>query len=79
MYIGDGASIAAEAGILGVPSIYITNSRRWGFLEDLENNYGLVYTFPERTKALEKALSLLKKKDLKNEWNMKRERMLIET
>ena len=36
MYIGDGASMAAEAAVLGVPSIYVTNTRRWGFVNDLE-------------------------------------------
>lgn len=78
MYIGDGASIAAEAGVLGVPSIYVTNNRKWGFLEDLEKNYGLVYTFGNRNEALEKAIELLNEKNLKEDWKKKREKMLRE-
>ena len=79
MYIGDGASMAAEAAILGVPSIYITNNtRRWGFIKDLEKNYGLLYTFSTREQALEKAIELLDDPNLKEKWQKKREKMLSE-
>lgn len=78
MYIGDGASMAAEAAVLGVPSIYVTNTRRWGFINDLEKNYGLLYTFSNREKALEKALELLEDPNLKNKWQKKREKLLSE-
>jgi predicted glycosyltransferase len=79
MYIGDGASMAAEAAILGVPSIYITNNtRRWGFIKDLEKNYGLLYTFSNREQALEKAIELLDDPNLKEKWQKKREKMLSE-
>lgn len=78
MYIGDGASMAAEAAVLGVPSIYVTNTRRWGFVNDLEKSYGLLYTFSNREQALEKAVELLDDSNLKNGWEKKRERLLKE-
>lgn len=78
MYIGDGASMAAEAAVLGVPSIYVTNTRRWGFANDLEKRYGLVHTFTNREQALEKALELLEDDDLKNKWRKRREKVLNE-
>ena len=78
MYIGDGASMASEAAVLGVPSIYVTNTRRWGFINDLEKNYGLLYTFSNREDALEKAVELLEDEKLKENWQKKREKMLSE-
>ena len=78
LYIGDGASMASEAALLGVPSIYVTTTRRWGFINDLEKNYGLLYTFSNREKALEKALELLKDEKLRENWQKKREKMLSE-
>ena len=79
MYIGDGASMAAEAAILGVPSIYVSNlKRRWGYINELEKKYGLLYTFSDREKALEKASKLLKDNTIENKWQKKRERLLSE-
>jgi predicted glycosyltransferase len=78
MYIGDGASMAAEAAVLGVPSIYVTNTRRWGFINDLEKTYELLYTFSNREKALEKAVELLEDEKLREKWQKKREKMLSE-
>ena len=78
MYIGDGAAMAAEAAVLGVPSIYVTTTRRWGFINDLEKSYELLYTFSNREQALEKAVELLEDGKLKEKWQKKREKMLSE-
>ncbi|MFO7792368.1 MAG: DUF354 domain-containing protein [Candidatus Saliniplasma sp.] len=40
MYIGEGATTASEAGVLGVPWIYLSNKTR-GYLEDQEVHYEL--------------------------------------
>jgi len=40
MYIGEGATTASEAGVLGVPWIYLSKKTR-GYLEDQELNYQL--------------------------------------
>lgn len=77
LYIGEGATMASEAAILGVPSIFVSNTRR-GYLEELENKYDLAYTIPDNNEALKKALSLLQMDDLKEKWQLKKEIMLDE-
>ena len=69
--------MASEAAILGVPSIYVSNTRR-GYLNELEEKYGLVYTISDSKLALDKAISLLKKDGLRKEWQSKRKKMLEE-
>ena len=58
--IGEGATMASEAAILGVPSIYVSNTRR-GYLNELEDKYGLVYTISDRKVAMDKAVSTKKR------------------
>jgi predicted glycosyltransferase len=77
LYVGEGASMAAEAAVLGVPSIYVSTTRR-GYLDELEARYGLAFTIPDRNRALEKAIELLEDVNTKNEWGKKREIMLKE-
>lgn len=77
LYIGEGASMASEAAILGVPSIYVSNTRR-GYLDELEEKYDLVYTLEDKDKALEKAVSILQDKDALKKWQCKRNKMLNE-
>jgi hypothetical protein len=76
LYIGEGASMASEAAILGVPSIYVSTTTR-GYLEELENKYELCYTIIDKQEALCKALSLLES-NRKSEWSKKRTKMLSE-
>jgi len=77
MYIGEGAKTASEAAVLGVPSIYVSTTRR-GYLDDLEERYGLAYTIENREEALRKAIELLADENLKSKWKEKREKMLRE-
>ncbi|MFO8110473.1 MAG: DUF354 domain-containing protein [Thermoplasmata archaeon] len=49
LYVGEGATAASEAGVLGTPWIYISKRSRC-YLKDQENNYGLgrrVSTLPK--------------------------------
>lgn len=79
MYIGEGATMATEAGILGTPSIYISSLvGTMGNFEELEKKYGLVYSFDHSKNAIEKAFNLLEDKDLKNKWQNKTEKLLSE-
>jgi predicted glycosyltransferase len=83
LYIGEGGTMAAEAAILGTPSIHIestssgiaTGELSGNFLE-LRDKYGLLYFYPDQNKALEKAMSILEDKNAKNEWQKKREKLL---
>jgi predicted glycosyltransferase len=81
MYIGEGATMASEAAVLGTPAIYI-NTLRLGYLDELEEKYGLVYNFSDKKtaqeQAIRKAIELLEDKDVKNKWLRKREIMLRE-
>ncbi len=79
MYVGEGATMASEAGILGTPSIYISSEAGiFGSLEELENQYELVYSFPEPKLALKKIIQILEDKDSKKKWKDKSVRLLSE-
>lgn len=76
MCIGEGATMASEAAILGVPAIYVSNTHR-GYLDELET-YGLAFTIQNRKEALEKAISLLEDNSLIHNSKEKREKLLNE-
>ncbi len=60
MYIGEGATMATEAAILGTPSVYISSlSNTMGNFTELERKYALIYSFQEPDNAIKKALELL--------------------
>jgi len=62
-YIGEGATMASEAGILGTPAIYI-NSQIASNCEELAN-YGIIFNFRDFTGVIEKISELLNKNDFK--------------
>ena len=77
LYMGEGASMAAEGAVLGVPSIYVSTTRR-GYLDDLEKKFGLAFTVTNRKQALKKAEELLEDDNLKDIWKKKKEKMLMD-
>lgn len=81
MYIGDSQTMAAEAAVLGTPSLRFNDFvGEIGYLEELEHHYGLTYgirtTMPQR--LYRKMDELLKLPDLKMEWADRRRQMLRE-
>ncbi|NPE27883.1 DUF354 domain-containing protein [Methanococcoides sp. SA1] len=74
-FIGEGATMASESAILGVPSIYVSNTKR-GYLEELEHQYGLVFTLLTKEDAFRKAVELLKNPELNQLWISKRDEMI---
>ncbi len=81
MYIGDSQTMAAEAAVLGTPSLrYNDFVGKLGYLEELEHKYGLTYGITtERTdKLFDKIEELLKISNLKVEWQNRRNKMLSE-
>ena len=77
MYIGEGATMATEAALLGTPSIFVSPfARMLGNFEELERRYGLVYAFTDPSKALEKAISLIQDDNTKLIWKRKRKKLL---
>ncbi|MBA7643508.1 hypothetical protein ES703_51239 [subsurface metagenome] len=79
MHIGEGATMATEAAILGTPSVYMSSlSNTMGNFAELERKYDLIYSFREPDKAIKKATELLQQPDLKKQWAKKRQRLLAD-
>ncbi|HMT29718.1 MAG TPA: DUF354 domain-containing protein, partial [Bacteroidia bacterium] len=79
LFIGDSQTMSAESGVLGIPFIRFNGFvGRIGYLRDLEDNYHLGYGVrPENEEQLYLTLdSLLKNKNKKEEWAVKKEKML---
>lgn len=77
MCIGDGFSTAAEAAILGTPSILVSTIDR-GYIKELRDRYNLVITCKNSEEAHEIVRSLLEKSDLKKEWRRRARKMQSE-
>lgn len=75
--IGEGATMASEAAIMGVPSIYVSNTQR-GYLNELERKYELTYTVQTKDEALKKVDKIFRTESYRDEWLHKREKMLDE-
>lgn len=81
LFIGESQTMTTEAGILGTPAIRCNNwvgDNDMGNFSELELKYNLIYNFSDTKKALEKAIELLNQPELKNEWAIRRERLLRE-
>ena len=81
MYIGDSQTMAAEAAVLGTPSIRFNDFvGKLGYLEELEHKYGLTYGIKtsELQKLYIKIQELLNTPSLKEKWQDRRKKMLSE-
>ena len=79
LYIGDSQTMAAEAAVLGTPSIRFNDFvGEISYLEELEHRYGLTYGIstdnPDR--LLQKIKAWLGRSDLEAEWQRRRNSML---
>jgi predicted glycosyltransferase len=82
LYIGEGGTMAAEAGVLGTPAIHIestsdgraTGENSGNFLE-LRDTYDLLYFYPTPQLALKKAIEILKNPNSKHEWQEKQQKL----
>jgi len=81
MFIGDSQTMTSEAAVLGTPAIR-SNSfvGRISYLEEEEHRYGLTFGFrPDQKDAMfAKIDELLAMKDLKEEWQRRRDKMLAD-
>ena len=83
LYIGEGGTMAAEAAVLGTPSIHVeanadgvaTGSLSGNFRE-FRDRYGLLYFFADQDEAFSKAVELLENSQTKQEWKKKRENLV---
>lgn len=82
LFVGDSQGMTAESAALGVPAVrcnsFVGHPRDLGFLVELENKYGLIYSIRDPIEALNKSLELIKTPDIKQQWARKREKLLNE-
>jgi len=79
MTYGEGAAVAVESAVLGTPSIYLYTNGTYA-TRDLESRYGAIFNFTEsyqdQLHSIQKGVELLRKPDIKAEWQKKREQIL---
>lgn len=76
LFVGEGATMASECAMQGTPAIYV-NSLTAGTLEE-QQNYGLLFSYRNSNSVIEKAVELLKTSDLKQQFQQRREKMLVD-
>jgi len=77
LLVCDTGTMATEAAILGTPAVTCFSMvNLFGNFNELEQTYGLIYTYREPDKAIKKAGELIQKPNLKEEWQHKREILL---
>jgi len=81
LYIGESATMASEAAVLGTPAIYLDDVGR-GYTDEEEKKYSLVFNYTasesDQLNAIEKAVELLNTPNLKEQWQQKRQKMLAD-
>jgi len=79
MLVGESATMASEAAVLGVPAFYIADTGR-GYTDDEQARYGLVWNFKrhEARQALSTIVDLLARPELGSEMAAARARLLAE-
>ena len=78
---GESSTMAEEAAMLGTPSIYLFNNSTY-YTKHLEEKYQLLFNFSEseedQQKAIFKGFELINQTGVKDEWSLKRQKMLSE-
>lgn len=77
LLVGESATMASEAAVLGTHAIFVSKTGR-GYTDEQEADYGLVHNFTDRQaeEALAEAERLLALDDLKADAGRRRERLL---
>ncbi len=73
LYIGEGATMAAEAGVLGAPAV-ATGPYRWGYMRQLEDKHQLIINSDGLADAVQSAEALLRDPQSKARWNRRARR-----
>ncbi len=77
LYIGEGGTMASESAVLGIPTIYVNSLPLMGYLKE-EQEAGLLFHHTNSDGVLEKAKELLNMPNLKEEFQIRRLKMLID-
>ncbi|MFC2005852.1 DUF354 domain-containing protein [Chloroflexota bacterium] len=77
----DGQTMATESAVLGTPAVrcnsFVSPKDFAGMIE-MEKKYDLIYSFRDAAQAIQRAVELLKRPGVKQEWAGKREGFLAE-
>jgi predicted glycosyltransferase len=77
LYVGEGATMATEASLLGTPSIFMS-TLKMGVQKELEEKYQVQFSFQNPQKAFDKVVELLNTPNLKGIWQERRTKLLKE-
>jgi hypothetical protein len=78
LYVGEGATMATEAGLLGTPSVYVSSLvGTMGNYEALAR-YGLVEAYRESDMGVKRAIALMQDRKAKQKRQIARDKMLQE-
>jgi len=77
LYIGEGATMASEAAMLGVPCIYV-NPLSTGYLREQEHRYGLLHQIVHEEEAVDTAVKLVSDRGARNRLKSRRDRMMAD-
>lgn len=79
LFIGESATMSSECAMLGTPAIFLDNTGR-KYTKNQEKQYGLVFNYTEsaedQVKAIDKAIELAESDNIKEQFKIKRDRML---
>lgn len=79
LIFGESSTMSEEAAMLGVPSVFV-HKNNTHYTYHLEHDHGLLFNFGEnqddQIKAIEKGIELLKTVNVKEQWSIKRNKML---
>ena len=76
LYVGEGATMASESAILGVPAVYV-NTLRLGYI-NMHEKYGLVKQTTDTDEALKMSIEFLTDKNVKESCRIARQKLLNE-
>ncbi|MBL0310408.1 MAG: DUF354 domain-containing protein [Bacteroidetes bacterium] len=73
--IGESPTMASEAAVLGTPSVIVCPLQLC-YLEELNRKYNMVFQYKDENDALAKISNLVITPGIKNEWELKRKKLL---
>jgi predicted glycosyltransferase len=76
IYVGEGATMASEAGVLGTPSFYVSTIRRC-YTDDQEK-YGTVFNFTTSVGLFEKVEEILSDSNIKYQFKLRSEKLIAD-
>jgi uncharacterized protein len=79
LLITDSGSMTTEAAVMGIPVVRCNSfigQQNLGIFGELENKYGLIFSYRDPNHALKKAIELVQMPDIRTEWEQKRKCLL---